>query len=116
LFDKDSSDISTGEGLVLFTVMDKVTGVDSFSIIDKMKTTLGLDTITIKKADSNKGEYDAVSIGKKIGKIQVSVEQGAAAGTTGVTVETKVAKNAKMIVDMSGKNSIGAGISWSRRY
>jgi hypothetical protein len=118
LFDKSSSEISTSEGFILFSAMNKVTGVDGFGILGKMKTILGIDTITIKKNKDNvKGEdYDAVSIGKQIGKIKVSVDQGAAKDTTGVTVETRVAKNAKITADMSGKNSFGAGISWSKRY
>jgi hypothetical protein len=118
LFDKSTSEISTSEGFILFTAMNKVTGVDGFGILGKMKTALGIDTITIKKnKDHVKGEdHDAISIGKQIGKIKVSVDQGAAKDTTGVTVETRIAKNAKITADMTGKNSFGAGISWSKRY
>jgi hypothetical protein len=117
LFDKSSADISTGEGLTLFSVMNQVSGGNSGDIVTKFKTTLCLDSIAIRKNTNNKnGEYDAVSIGKKIGKLRVSVDQGAAKATTSVVVETNVAKNTKISVDLSGKESVGAGISWSKRY
>jgi hypothetical protein len=117
LFEKKSSEISTSEGLALFSIMNKATTVGGFDIINKIKTVLGIDSIGIKKnKDSANGEYDAVSIGKKIGKFRISVDQGAAKDTTNVVVETKIADNAKLSVDLSKRDSFGAGLLWSKRY
>ena len=117
LFDKASSEISTSEGMALFSSMNKLSGNSGFDIIGKMKTILGIDSIAIKKNnDRLKGEYDALSIGKKIGKLKVSVDQGSGKDTTNVVVEADVAKNTKVSVDLSGRDSMGAGILWSKRY
>ncbi|MDO4975331.1 MAG: translocation/assembly module TamB domain-containing protein, partial [Alphaproteobacteria bacterium] len=117
LFDKPTSEISAGEGLALFSAMTKLSGHSSFDILDKMKTAFGIDSISIKKnIDSNQEEYNAISIGKKIGKFKVSVDQGTASDTTGVVVEADIAKNVKMSVDLNGRDSATAGILWSRRY
>lgn len=117
LFDKPTSDISAGEGLVLFSAMSKLSGHTSFDIFNKMKTIFGVDSISIKKnTDSNKEEYSAISLGKKIGKFKVSIDQGAGSDTTGVVVETDIAKNVKMSVDLTGRDAATAGILWSKRY
>jgi hypothetical protein len=117
LYDKKSSEISTSEGLAMFSVMNKVTGMGGFDIINKMKSILGIDSIGIKKnRDAANKEYDAISVGKKIGKVRISVDQGAAKDTTSVVVETKIAKNTKLSFDLSNRNLFGAGLLWSRRY
>ncbi|MDR2458631.1 MAG: translocation/assembly module TamB domain-containing protein [Holosporales bacterium] len=117
LYNKKSSEISTSEGLAMFSVMNKVTGMGGFDIINKMKSTLGIDSLGIKKNKNVANEeYDAISVGKKIGKVRISVDQGAAKDTTSVVVETKIAKNTKLSVDLSSRNLFGAGILWSRRY
>ncbi|MDR1332986.1 MAG: translocation/assembly module TamB [Holosporales bacterium] len=117
LYDKKASEISASEGLAMFSIMNKVTGIGGFDLINKMKAVFGLDSIGIKKSkDSNNAEYNAISVGKKIGSMRVSVEQGASKDTTAVTVETKVAKNTRVSVDLSGRNLFGAGLLWSKRY
>lgn len=117
LFDKPTSEISAGEGLALFSAMSKLSGHTNFDIFNKMKTIFGVDSISIKKnTDSNKEEYSAISLGKKIGKFKVSIDQGAGSDTTGVVVETDIAKNVKMSVDLTGRDAATAGILWSKRY
>ncbi len=117
LFDKPTTEISAGEGLALFSAMSKLSGHSNFDILNKMKTIFGIDSISIKKnTDSNKKEYNAISLGKKIGKFKVSIDQGAASDTTGVVVETDIAKNVKMSVDLTGRDAATAGILWSKRY
>ncbi len=117
LFDKPTTEISASEGLVLFSAMNKLSGHPNFDILNKMKTIFGIDSISIKKnTDSKKEEYNAISLGKKIGKFKVSIDQGAASDTTGVVVETDIAKNVKMSVDLTGRDAATAGILWSKRY
>jgi autotransporter translocation and assembly factor TamB len=117
LFDKSSADISITEGLTLFSVMNQISGGSDVNIITKLKTTLHFDSIALRRnSNSRNEEYNAVSIGKKIGKLRISVDQGAAKDTTNVVIETNIAKNTKISVDLSGKESIGAGISLSKRY
>ncbi|MDR0942823.1 MAG: translocation/assembly module TamB [Holosporales bacterium] len=117
LFDKKSSETSTSEALVLFSIINKATGTNGFDIINKMKTVFGIDSLGIKKNnDPVNGEYNAVSIGKKIGKIKLSVDQGAAKDTTNVVAETKIAENTKLSVDLSRRDAFGAGVLWSKRY
>lgn len=118
LFDKPAYDITTGEGFTLFSIMSKLSGTGGgFDITEKIQTVLGIDTIEIKKNSNKKvGEYDAVSIGKNIGKMKISVDQGTGQDTTKVVVEANVAKNTKISVDLSGKDSVGAGIAWNKRY
>jgi len=117
LFDKPTSEISAGEGLALFSAMNKLSGHTNFDIFNKMKTIFGVDSISIKKnTDSNKEEYSAISIGKKIGKFKVSIDQGVGSDTTGVVVETDIAKNVKMSVDLTRRDAATAGILWSKRY
>jgi hypothetical protein len=117
LFDKRSAEISAGEAFTLFSIMSKITEGDKPDILDKLKSVLGLDAIEIKKnTDANRDEYSAVSIGKRIGSVKISIDQGAGKDTTKVVLEKKIAKNAKISVDLSGKNSMGAGIFWSKRY
>jgi translocation and assembly module TamB len=117
LFEKKASEITEGETVILLAILGRVSGGESFDIIDKIKTMFGLDSIEIKRAvDNQNNEYGALSIGKKIGKVKVSVDQGAGDKTTKVTLETKIGKQVKAIVDHSSSNAIGAGIMWSKKY
>lgn len=118
LFDKPTSEITTGEMLTLLNIMGKVSGTGGLDIIDKIKTVFGIDSIEIKQHDNadTGDKYNALSIGKKIGKLEISVDQGADKETTNIFVETEIAKNTKFSVDMRGKNNFGGGVLWSKRY
>ena len=117
LFEKASSEISIGEAMALLSVMTKLSGGTDLNILGRMKTMFGIDTISIKKTKNSSGEeYDTVSLGKKIGKFKVSVEQAPGKNETNVVAEVDVAKNTKATVDLSSKDSLSGGILWSRRY
>ena len=117
LFDKNASEISMGEAMSLLGVMTKLSGGADFNILGRMKTIFGVDTISMKKGKTSSGEeYDAVSLGKKIGKFKVSVDQATGSNGTNVVAEADVAKNTKVSVALSSKDSFGGGILWSRRY
>ena len=117
LFDKNASEISMGEGMSLFTTMNKLSGRADFDILGRMKTIFGVDTISIKKNKNSSGEeYDSVSLGKKLGKFKVSVDQATGKDGTDVVVEADIAKHTKASVDLSSRDSFGGGILWSRRY
>ena len=101
----------------LLSVMTKLSGGTDFNILGRMKTIFGFDSISMKKGKTQSGEeYDAVSLGKKIGKFKVSVDQATGSNGTNVVAEVDVAKNTKVSVDLSSKDSFGGGILWSRRY
>ena len=117
LFEKSVSEISSGEAITLYSISNNLSGRRDFDIIGKIKSVLGLDVLDIKRNQSNEhGEYNTISIGKKIGKMNISVDQGAGEHTTKVVVDTKIAKNTKLTVDLSGNDAIGAGIAWQKRY
>lgn len=117
LFDKNASEISMGEGVGLLGVTNKLSGGVDLDILGKMKTILGIDTISIKKNKNSEGEeYDSISLGKKLGKFKVSVDQATGKDGTNVVVEADVARNTKVSVDLSSKDSLGGGVLWSRRY
>ncbi len=118
LFEKPASEISTGETLTLITAIGKISGTGGLNVIDNIKTVFGIDSIEIKKHNNTNTDdtYNAISIGKKIGKLKVSVEQGGNKDTTSVFVEAEVAKNTKISVDMKGANNFGGGIFWNKRY
>ena len=117
LFEKNASEISMGEAMSLLGVMTKLSGGTDFNIVGRMKTMFGFDSIAIKKGKNASGEeYDAVSLGKKIGKFKVSIDQATGSNGTNVVAEVDVAKNTKVSVDLSSKDSFGGGILWSRRY
>ncbi len=117
LFEKASSEISIGEAMALLGVMTNLSGGADLNILGRMKTMFGIDTISIKKTKNSSGEeYDTVSLGKKIGKFKVSVEQAPGKDETNVVAEADIAKNTKATVDLSSKDSLGGGILWSRRY
>jgi hypothetical protein len=56
----------------------------------------------------------AVRIGKKFGKVQVSIEQGAGSETSKVIVSTPLCNNLVLQGDVGGES--GGGISWVKRY
>ena len=117
LFEKNVSEISMGEAMSLLSIMTKLSGGTDFNILGRMKTIFGVDTISMKKGKTASGEeYDAVSLGKKIGKFKVSVDQATGSKGTNVVAEVDVAKNTKVSVDLSSKDSFGGGVLWSRRY
>lgn len=117
LFDKRSSEISTGEAFTLFSMMGKLSNSGGFDIIDKLKSVFGIDALEIKKTnDATFGERSSVSIGKSIGTMKISIDQGAGKDTTKVIVEKNITKRTKITADLSGKNSLGLGIGWSKRY
>ncbi|MDR0630534.1 MAG: translocation/assembly module TamB domain-containing protein, partial [Holosporales bacterium] len=117
LFDKPSNEISATEGITLLAVMNKSSKGNIFGIIEKVKTTLGIDTMELKKnVNKFREEYDAVSIGKQMGNIKVSVDQGTRKDTTKIILESKLSKHIKISVDANGKDSAGGAILWSKRY
>lgn len=116
LFDHSSSEISTGEAFTLFSVMSALSGDQVMDIMSKIKSVLGLDSIELKRVTDDDKEYDALSVGKKIGKMQISVDQGSANDTTKAVLNAKVAKDTKLSVDLYGKNAPGVGIFWNKRY
>ena len=117
LFEKNASEISMGESMSLLSIVNKLYGGTDFNILGRMKTIFGIDTISMKKGKTASGEeYDAVSLGKKIGKFKVSIDQATGSKGTNVVAEVDVAKNTKVSVDLSSKDSFGGGILWSRRY
>jgi autotransporter translocation and assembly factor TamB len=118
LFDKSVSEISVNEVLNIVNIMGKLSGKRGLDIFDKMQTVFGLDSVGIKRGNNPEtGEtYTALSIGKKIKNVTVSINQGATKGTTEVDVGTEIAKNLKVSANLSGNNNIGAGIFWNKRY
>lgn len=117
LFEKQSSEISTGEAITLFNIMNKLSGEGDLDILENIKTVFNLDTIEIKRNnDDTRGPYNSVSVGTSIGKLKISIDQGASTDTTKVVVDAKVAKNTKVSVDLSGTNNAGAGIFWNKRF
>ena len=121
LFEKPSVDLSAGEAIILFSRMGKVFGSGGeggFDILEKIQMVIGIDSIEMKRNKDKLGEeYDAISIGKSLGKVKVSVDQGVGQDTTKVVVEAKVMKDTKVSVDLSGTgDSAGAGVVWSKRY
>jgi autotransporter translocation and assembly factor TamB len=117
LFDKPSSDISVGEGMTLLVMMNGIRDGGP-GVIDKMWSIFGIDTVELKKvANEKRGEYDVVSFGKSLGnRAKILIDQGGGRGTTKVVLETKVSKRAKISVDVSGKDSMSAGVFWNKRY
>jgi autotransporter translocation and assembly factor TamB len=118
LFEKPAADMSSGEAITLLTVMGKLSGRRGFDIMDKVKTVFGLDMIEIKRNSNTEtgNQYNSVSIGKSLGKVKVSLDQGAEKDTTKVVLESDIATNTKVNVDMTGKNNFGAGVAWHKRY
>ncbi|MDR3031420.1 MAG: translocation/assembly module TamB [Holosporales bacterium] len=117
LFDHSSSEITTGEGFTLFSVMSTLSGNEALDIMSKVKSVLGIDSMELKRRnDGENGEYDALSIGKKIGKMKISIDQGNAKDSTKASLDAKITKNSKVSIDVYGKNAPGVGIFWNKRY
>lgn len=117
LFEKNASELSSSEAFTLYAISQNLSGKDNFDFMGKIKSVLGLDTIDIKRhEDDEKGTYSSLSIGKKLGKVNVSIDQGGAADTTKVVVDAEVSKNTKIFVDLSQKEALQAGFAWHKRY
>jgi hypothetical protein len=117
LFDNKANEISTGEGFALFSAVSALSGNKVLDITAKIKTVLGIDSIELKRAtDGENREYDALSVGKKIGKMKISIDQGDAKDTTKAVLDAKITKSTKVSVDLYGKNAPGVGILWNKRY
>ncbi|MDR0552700.1 MAG: translocation/assembly module TamB domain-containing protein [Holosporales bacterium] len=117
LFEKQSSEISTGEALKLLSAMSSITsGTKDSNIIDKVKSVFFLDTIEFNTHKDSDKQYNSVKIGKNIGNLKISIDQGTGKDSTKVVVDTKVFKDTKVSVDVAGNNNVGAGIFWSKRY
>jgi hypothetical protein len=117
LFDRPSSDISAGDGITLLLAMNRA-NEGRLNVVDRIRSLFGVDTVEVKKAvNGNPEEYGIISLGKSLNnKTKISVDREGGSGTTKVVLESKVSKGTKVSVDMSGKDSIGAGISWNKRY
>jgi hypothetical protein len=115
LFDKKSSEISSGEAITLFSIMGRLTNNESLDIIDRVKSVFGIDALEFKQNTDSPGQT-AVSIGKNLGAMNISIDQGTGKDSTKIVVERKLTKKTKVTLDMSGKNSIGAGFAWNHRY
>jgi hypothetical protein len=117
LFEKPSSEISTGEAFKLLSAMSSITsGSKDSNIIDKIKSVFFLDSIEFNVNKGNDKQYNSIKIGKNIGKLKISLDQGTGKDSTKVVVDTKIFKDTKVSVDVAGNNNIGAGIFWNKRY
>ncbi|GHT88338.1 hypothetical protein FACS1894113_0540 [Alphaproteobacteria bacterium] len=118
LFNHKASEITASEGPVLFSVMSTLSGNKGADIMSKIKTICRVDSFDVKQGKNDgKGEYGALSVGKKLGRnVNLNVEQGNGKDTTRATIEAKMKKNTKVVVDVYGKNAPGVGILWNKRY
>ena len=120
LFGKELGKISVGQSLQLATAAAAMNGKKGLNVMDKIRSSFGLDTLELKdqkKADS----YDttgsqALSIGKEFGNVRVSIDQGVSTGTSKATLEAAVAPNLNVDLDVGGDKSSGLGLTWVKRY
>jgi hypothetical protein len=116
LFDKRASEATDAEGLSLLLVLGSSSESGSFNILEKFRKICGIDSISIKKnTDKNNSEYNSVSIGKKIGRLKVSVEQGIDPESRIISVGTNIGKWGGVSAYHS-RGGFGIGSTCSFRY
>ena len=116
LFDKSSTDLSSSEAYSLGLVLQNLSSGKG-NVFSKLNDLLKIDSIELKKNKSGtQDEYQSISLGKKIGKWHLNLEQGKGMNSTRFSVDRKITKNLKASVGTSRQDGIGAGIVWSKRY
>ena len=120
LFGKALGNISVGQSLQLASAAAAVNGQKGINVIDKIRSSFGLDTLELK--DSKKSDsYDtsggqALSIGKDFSNLRISIDQGVSTGTSKATLEAGIGHNLNVDIDIGGDQNSGVGLNWVKRY
>lgn len=115
LFGKENAELSTSEAYSLgLLAQNLATGKDN--IFNKMNKILKIDTFGIKHNTNDTENYNTVVVGKRIGKWNLSFEQGKNLDEASLSVERKIKKRTKIGISLSKKNGIEGGVSWNKRY
>ncbi len=120
LFGKELGKISVGQSLQLATAAAAMNGKKGLNVMDKIRSSFGLDTLELKE-QKKANSYDttgsqALSVGKEFGNVKVSIDQGVSTGTSKATLEAAIAPNLNVDVDVGGDQSSGIGLNWVKRY
>ena len=116
LFEKKASDISANESLSVVSAISNLAGGSVLNIFDKIQTVLGVD-ISIKQSTRLSGEkYEAMRIGKNIGKFKISIDQELEQNKTTAMVDVDLKKNVKLSVNIDKNKAAGIGLFWNKRY
>jgi autotransporter translocation and assembly factor TamB len=118
LFGKELSKISAAQSLQLASAAASMNGQKGLNILDKVRSSFGLDILEIKEgeSDSDQKSSQAVSIGKEFGNVRVSLDQSVTGAGSKGAVSTALTPSLNLDIDIGGSQSSGVGLSWVRRY
>jgi len=117
LFQKSSANLTAGEALALANAATALTNNRTEGIVDVMRNTLGLDTLTFGGSNDPQDNIGTVEVGRRINRdVYVGVQQGATAESSAVSVEVDLFRGlqAKSTVGATGDSSVG--LQWQMDY
>ncbi|AXS41627.1 translocation/assembly module TamB domain-containing protein [Breoghania sp. L-A4] len=111
LFDQNLSGLSATQIAQLASAVASLGGADP---LDKLRKSLGVDTINITTDESNN---TAVELRKKVSdNVSLGVQQGSQAGSSRVTVDIDVTKNLRARGETDANGGTKAGIFFEKEY
>jgi autotransporter translocation and assembly factor TamB len=120
LFDRQSPDISVLQAIQLTTSLAALKGQKSLDLQEKLRKIFKLSHIGMKEYRKKDDEYiatgKALSIAKEIGKVTISIEQGASSDSSRFKVLTPISKNIHIEAGTGTGSGIECGINWAKRY
>ena len=118
LFGRELNKISMSQSLQLAAAVASMNGQKGLNIMDKVRSSFGLDSLEIKEStnDGDGSTSQALSIGKELGKVRISLDQSVTTGRSKATISTAITPSLNLEVDIGGSQSSNIGLSWIKRY
>ncbi|RZI45725.1 translocation/assembly module TamB domain-containing protein [Candidatus Finniella inopinata] len=118
LFGRELSKISVGQSLQLAAAVASMHGQKGLNIMDKVRSSFGLDALEIKENTNDKdgSTSQALSIGKEFGRVRISLDQAVTTGSSKATISTAITPSLNLDVDIGGSGNSNFGLSWIKRY
>lgn len=116
LFGKSTASLTPFEAVQLAQGLAELSGITGSGpgLMDKMRTSLGLDVLRIQKNDEG---ATTVGAGKYVSKrVYVGVQQGLQASSSAVTVNVDLTKNLSVETNVGATAQSRVGVNWKWDY
>ncbi len=120
LFDQSPKEITLAQSLKLAAAASRF-GKQGLGFVDGLRQTFGLDSLELTESEdpTDKGKTNrAISIGKRVGKVRLSIDQGLDGEDkqTKAKIEVPIMDSVTAHLETGNQSGSGLGLTWSKRY
>lgn len=118
LFGQSADSISLWQSLQLASVLANINSrKNNVSWMEQLRQSFGIDSFEVKSVETSQGTTaQAPSIGKRLGKVRLSVDAAVSGAPGKATVEANVHPNVVVSADVGGDRSSGVGVDYVYHY